>query len=246
MSMADFPAHLLEAEIFGHEKGAFTGADRAKVGLFGQADHGTLFLDEIGELPLDLQSKLLRVIQEREFRPLGGGKLTRIDVRIIAATNRDLVMLVGDGRFRSDLRGRLDVLRVKMPPLCERGDDVIIIARLLLCDIAREHGKKEIFALSEEAMDALRRHHWPQNVRELENALRRAVAYSVNPIPAPNLGLVVPKQRKRRPKLGPLNGLSEEQLEALRREVEGNVTELCKRVGVTRSAYYKRKKKRRR
>jgi DNA-binding NtrC family response regulator len=244
MSMADVPGNLLEAEIFGHEKGAFTGADRAKVGLFGQAHGGTLFLDEIGEMPLELQSKLLRVLQKREYRPLGGGKLTRLDVRILAATNRDLHMLVSDGRFRSDLRSRLDVLRVKMPPLRERGDDVIVIARIILCDIALEQSRAETFALSEEAIATMRRHHWQGNVRELENALRRAVAHGVNPIPASSLGIAT-RARKQRPKRAPLKGRTEEQLRELERQVDGNVTELCKLVGVSRTAYYKRKKKRR-
>ena len=165
---------LMESELFGHEKGAFTGADRRRDGRFVQADKGTLFLDEIGEMPLLMQAKLLRVIQEREVQPVGSDKILPIDVRIIAATNRDLAEEVAGGRFREDLFYRLNVFSLALPPLRERPEDVASLAQSFLENFAAKNGK-QIKGFTPGAMDRLIRYTWPGNVRELENVIERAV-----------------------------------------------------------------------
>jgi two-component system response regulator AtoC len=168
------PADLLESEFFGYARGAFSGADRAKKGLFEEADGGTLFLDEIGELPLHLQVKILRAIQEEEIRRLGESITRKVDLRIIAATNRDLQEMVRQKHFRRDLYYRLNVIRIDIPPLRARIGDIPLLARHFLEDIAIENslGPKK---LSAEATEALIRYHWPGNVRELINAIEHAV-----------------------------------------------------------------------
>lgn len=172
---AALPEHLLESELFGYEKGAFTGADRSKRGLLEQAHTGTLFLDEIGELPLLLQVKLLRVLQEREFRRLGGERLLTVDIRVVASTNRIIRDEVRQGRFREDLLFRLNVVNLELPPLRERGDDIVALARHFLVKFRKAY-QKEIRSISPEALEMLKRHPWPGNVRELENVIARAVA----------------------------------------------------------------------
>jgi two-component system response regulator AtoC len=168
------PEALLESELFGHAKGAFTGADRARRGLFVEADGGSLFLDEVGELPLPLQVKLLRVLQEEEVRPLGESKSRSVDVRVIAATARDLGSEVAAGRFREDLFYRLDVLRVEVPPLRERREDVPLLVDHFLAQFRGALGKP-VRGIDEDALERLVAHHWPGNVRELENVIERAV-----------------------------------------------------------------------
>ena len=167
------PENLLESEFFGFVRGAFTGADRDKRGLFEEADQGTLFLDEIGELPLDLQVKLLRVLQEQEVRRLGAVKSQPVQVRVLAATNRDLEALVRDGLFREDLFYRLNVLNVHVPPLRDHAEDIPLLCRFFLDRFAARHGL-EVQGVAPAAMDLLMRHSWPGNVRELENVLERA------------------------------------------------------------------------
>jgi two-component system response regulator PilR (NtrC family) len=170
------PENLLESELFGHQKGAFTGAVANKEGLAEQADGGTLFLDEITEMPLLLQVKLLRFIQERTFRRVGGTADLTVDIRIIAASNKDMEAEVKAGHFREDLFFRLNVIRIKMPPLRERKDDIPLLARCFLDKYSREH-KKSIDRFSEDAMRVLVDHDYSGNVRELENAIERAVAF---------------------------------------------------------------------
>jgi len=165
---------LLESELFGHEKGAFTGADRRREGRFLAADKGTIFLDEIGEMPLSMQVKLLRVIQEREIQRVGGDHTLKVDVRIVAATNRDLLAEVEAGRFRQDLYYRLNVVALALPPLREREEDIPLLASHFLAKFAIKNGKR-IKGFTPEAMDRLLKHQWPGNVRELENAVERAV-----------------------------------------------------------------------
>ena len=167
---------MMESELFGHVRGAFTGAVEAKRGLIELADGGTAFLDEIGELPLELQVKLLRVLQEKELRPLGSLQRTRIDVRIVAATNRNLQAEVTAGRFREDLFHRLNVVHLTLPPLRERKDDIpLLIERFL----ARVNGR---FLLSNDAMDAIMKYDWPGNVRELMNCLERMMSFNSGPL----------------------------------------------------------------
>ena len=168
---------LLESELFGHEKGAFTGADRRKEGKFRQAEGGTIFLDEVSEMSLAMQVKLLRVLQEREIVRVGGDEAIRIDVRIIAATNRDLLSEIAAGRFREDLFYRLNVVTLHIPPLRERPEDIPLIAQHYLALFA-ERNRKKVRGFSPQAMDRLLRHTWPGNVRELMNAVERGVVLS--------------------------------------------------------------------
>ena len=173
-------ATLIESELFGHVKGAFTGAQHSRTGLLEAGNGGTVFLDEIGDLPLDLQSKLLRVLQEREIRPVGGIERVRIDLRIIAATNRDLESAARTGAFRQDLYFRLNVVQIKLPPLRERKSDIPLLVNSFL----EKFGDPErpIRTISEDAMRRLMAYDWPGNVRELENAVERAVALGSGPI----------------------------------------------------------------
>ena len=174
LNCAAIPTGLLESELFGHEKGAFTGAIATKIGRFELADRGTLFLDEVGEIPLELQVKLLRVLQEQEFERLGGTRTIRVNVRIIAATNRDLARLVQEQKFRNDLYYRLKVFPITAPPLRERTEDVPLLVRHFAQKFAQRM-KKRIDTIPSEAMKALQTYHWPGNVRELENFIERAV-----------------------------------------------------------------------
>ncbi len=164
---------LLESELFGHEKGSFTGADRRRVGRFEQASGGTLFLDEVGEIPAATQVKLLRVLQERTFERVGGNEPIAVDVRLLAATNRDLAADVEEGRFREDLYYRLNVVRIEMPPLRQRGMDILLLANHFLRKYAQENGRR-IEGFSDKARAKILAHHWPGNVRELQNAIERA------------------------------------------------------------------------
>ncbi|MBP8625750.1 MAG: sigma-54-dependent Fis family transcriptional regulator [Syntrophorhabdales bacterium] len=165
--------NLLESELFGHEKGAFTGAISSKKGLLEIAEDGTVFLDEIGDMPIELQAKLLRVLQEREFQHVGGSKTIKLNARIIAATNKDLLSMVREGKFREDLYFRLSVATIKMPPLRERKDDIPLIVKYLIKKINAEIGNK-IKQVEEKAMDRLLTYPWPGNIRELENVLTKA------------------------------------------------------------------------
>jgi transcriptional regulator with PAS, ATPase and Fis domain len=174
------PEALLESELFGHVRGAFTGADKDKKGLFEAAEGGTVFLDEIGEMPPTMQVKLLRVLQERKYRPVGGTDEAAADIRVIAATNRDLPKSVGEGKFREDLFYRLNVIPVQMPALRERVEDIALIADHFLAKYTREMSKT-IEGFSPEAVAALAAYQWPGNVRELENVVERAVALESAP-----------------------------------------------------------------
>ncbi len=171
---ASIPETLLEAELFGHEKGAFTGADKRRVGRFEQAVGGTLFLDEVGDIPPLMQVKLLKVLQDRTIERIGSGQELPVDVRVLAATNKDLATEVREGRFREDLYYRLNVVAVEMPPLRLRGGDVVVLAEHFLRRFAREN-HKGVESFSEGARAKLLGHRWPGNVRELENAIERAV-----------------------------------------------------------------------
>jgi formate hydrogenlyase transcriptional activator len=174
------PVGLVESELFGHERGAFTGAVSRTDGRFQQAHGGTLFLDEIGELTLELQPKLLRVLQEQEYERLGSGRTTRVDVRVIAATNADLRQMVLERRFRADLFYRLNVYSILIPPLRDRRDDIPLLATLFIRMLASRMNK-EVREIAEEALELLKRHNWPGNVRELRNFIERAVIHSSGP-----------------------------------------------------------------
>ncbi len=173
---AAVPANLLESELFGHAKGSFTGAVAEREGHFTVADGGTVFLDEIGDMPLEMQSKLLRVLQEGEVRPVGSNKSRKVDVRVVAATNKDLVAGCREGTFREDLYYRLNVVTIVLPPLRERGGDIEHLTNYLLYGISRDLGR--IVTITPEALEALGGYSWPGNVRELENELKRAAVMS--------------------------------------------------------------------
>jgi formate hydrogenlyase transcriptional activator len=177
VNCAAIPGTLMESELFGHERGAFTGATSRREGRFALADRGTIFLDEIGELPLDLQAKLLRVLQEGEFEPLGSARTRKVDVRVIAATNRDLGSMAREGKFREDLFYRLNVFPLRVPPLRERGSDVALLARAFADRFARRMGRR-LDALHPDDFRRLQDYSWPGNVRELQNVIERAIIFS--------------------------------------------------------------------
>jgi two-component system nitrogen regulation response regulator GlnG len=174
LNCAAIPEQLLESELFGHEKGAFTGADRRRIGKFEQCHGGTLFLDEIGDMPLALQAKILRLLQEQSFERIGGNETVQTDVRLIAATHRDLTAWSAEGKFRPDLYYRLGVFTIQLPPLRERGDDLPILVRHYLKRISRELGR-EIREVTPDALERLRNHPWPGNIRELQSTLKQAL-----------------------------------------------------------------------
>jgi transcriptional regulator with GAF, ATPase, and Fis domain len=174
LNCAAIPHDLLESELFGHEKGAFTGAIAQKVGRFEMADKGTLFLDEVGDIPPTLQPKLLRVLQEQEFERLGSGRTHRVDVRLVAATNRDLAKMVTQGQFRSDLYYRLNVFPILLPPLRARSDDIPALMEYFVEIFSCRFGK-QINSIPFETMTAFQSYSWPGNIRELQNLLERAV-----------------------------------------------------------------------
>jgi PAS domain S-box-containing protein len=179
VNCAAIPATLIESEFFGHEQGAFTGATKKREGRFSLADGGTIFLDEIGELPLDLQGKLLRVLQEGEFEPVGSSHTKKVNVRVLAATNRDLQKETQEGTFREDLYYRLNVFPIHLPPLRERGEDVVLLANTFVQHFSQRMGRP-IAPLSPEALRRLTGYHWPGNVRELQNVIERAVITTKN------------------------------------------------------------------
>lgn len=181
VNCAAIPETLLESELFGHEKGAFTGADRRRIGKFEQCNGGTLFLDEIGDMTPLLQSKILRVLQDQRFERLGGNETIQTDVRVIAATHRDLEAMVAKGAFREDLYYRLNGYTISLPPLRERGDDLQLLADHFLRQANRDLGK-DIQGIAPEAMEALSRYQWPGNVRELQNVIRQAVLKTTGPV----------------------------------------------------------------
>ncbi|MBV8311784.1 MAG: sigma-54-dependent Fis family transcriptional regulator, partial [Planctomycetaceae bacterium] len=174
LNCAAIPEQLLESELFGHEKGAFTGADRRRIGKFEQCSGGTILLDEIGDMPLALQAKVLRLVQEQAFERVGGSETVRTDVRLIAATHRDLKTLSAEGKFRPDLYYRLGVFTIHLPPLRERGDDLPMLVRHYLRRYSQEL-RRDVREVAPEAMERLRDHSWPGNVRELQNVLKQAL-----------------------------------------------------------------------
>jgi formate hydrogenlyase transcriptional activator len=189
LNCAAIPSGLLESELFGHERGAFTGAITQRAGRLEQADRGTLFLDEVGDIPLELQPKLLRVLQEREFERLGSAQTKKVDIRLVAATHRDLKTMMAENRFRSDLYYRLNVIPIGVPPLRERSKDIPLLVDHFVQQFATRMGKT-IDTIPPETMDVLTEYHWPGNIRELQNLMERAVILSSGPVlrvPLPQL-----------------------------------------------------------
>jgi formate hydrogenlyase transcriptional activator len=245
INCAAIPTGLLESELFGHEKGAFTGAISQKVGRFELAHRGTLFLDEIGEVPLELQSKLLRVLQEQEFERLGGTRTIRVDIRLVAATNRDLTHMVEAGLFRSDLYYRLHVFPITVPPLRERQEDIPVLVRYFAQRYATRM-KKPIETIPTKTMDRLADYHWPGNIRELENLIERAVILSPGSelsVPLTELKTAIPTQIQ---PLATLEGAERDHiLRALRdtKWVIGGSSGTAARLGMKRTTLISKMKK---
>lgn len=241
---------LLESELFGHEKGAFTGADRRKEGKFVQANGGTLFLDEIGEMPLAMQAKLLRVLQEREITRVGGDSIIPVDVRVVAATNRDLSMSVKNGEFREDLYYRLNVVELGIPPLRERRDDIPLLASRFMASFA-EKNRKEIRGLTPRAMDLLVRYDWPGNVRELMNMMERGVVLSRSEwLDESDFPIrLTPEQKEYRIETRadeypdePLDEMEKRAIAVMLERTGGNKSEASRRLGITRKTLHKKLK----
>ncbi|MCH8550683.1 MAG: sigma-54 dependent transcriptional regulator [Natronospirillum sp.] len=262
VNCAAIPESLIESELFGHERGAFTGAVAARQGLVEAAEGGTLFLDEIGELPLEAQARLLRVIQEREIRRVGTVHSRQVDIRLVAATHRDLRALVEAGRFREDLYYRLQVIELVIPPLRERGDDIMLIAEYLLSRFSREMSRDNLPEIEGTARERILSYDWPGNVRELENAIQRAMilAEPNQPITADLLNLPERLVRSRQNQdvngsggAGPsgqtTDSADDPSLEdyfvqfVLEHEEHMNETELAQKLGISRKSLWERRQK---
>jgi two-component system response regulator HydG len=242
---------LLESELFGHEKGAFTGADRRKEGRFVQADSGSLFLDEVGEMPVSMQVKLLRVLQERELTRVGGEEVIPVDVRLIVATNKDLAQMVSAGSFREDLYYRLNVVELKTPPLRQRREDIPLLAAHFLTQFA-EKNRKSVDRFSPRAMDLLIRHGWPGNVRELMNTIERAVVLARSTCLDENDFAGVAGNRSKSdgvlatsetPADVPLEKIEQEAIVNTLASAGGNKSEAARRLGITRKTLREKLKK---
>jgi transcriptional regulator with PAS, ATPase and Fis domain len=244
INCAAIPEHLLEAELFGHEKGSFTGAHANKMGKFEFAEGGTIFLDEIGELSTNLQSKLLRFLEDKIVERIGSNGGKKVDVRLLAATNRDLKSAISKGTFRKDLYYRLDVFTVNLPPVRDRGEDKVILARYFLNKFSKEMNLSKTF--SPESVNAINRYEWPGNVREIINKVRRSVIMSreLNISPA-DLDLEVPVVD-----MNALTSLREVRysiekqklIEALK-HCDNNISKVARVLGISRPSVYSLKKK---
>jgi transcriptional regulator with PAS, ATPase and Fis domain len=248
VSCAALAETLLESELFGHEKGSFTGAVAQKKGKFELADGGTIFLDEIGDVSPKLQADLLRVLQERRFFRVGGSTEIEVDVRVIAATHRDLAAEVHEGRFRDDLYYRLNVINIRIPPLRERREDIPLLAQEFLDRLSHELGRA-VSGISDEALRLLMDHEWPGNVRELENAIERALVTCKSGVlttddlaflrvaaPAAGAGLALPAGLS-------LQELEKQYIAATLQRLEGNVKATADALGIDRSTLYEKIKR---
>jgi two-component system response regulator HydG len=247
LNCSAIPENLLESELFGHVKGSFTGATTDKRGLFEEANGGTLFLDEIGDLSLPLQAKLLRVLQDKQIRPVGGSQLKQIDVRIIAATHRDLKIMVKDGKFREDLYYRLNVVPIRVPALRERIEDVPLLVESFIAKFAAQHGSN-VKSITSEAMAVLMAHPWPGNVRELENLIERAMVLtrgevleksSVMDSALEDAKNTVEQLYSDRPTL---EKLEERYIKLVMKEVHEKKDEAAKILGVSRRTLYRKER----
>jgi DNA-binding NtrC family response regulator len=248
---ASLPEHLLESELFGHEKGAFTGAVAMRRGLFEEADGGTSFLDEVGDVPLPLQSKLLRVLQERQVRRVGGNRFLDVDVRVITATHQDLTQMVQEGKFREDLYYRLNVIPLPLPPLRERAGDIPLLAYHFLRRYAAQSGK-EVHGIAPAALELLEAYPWPGNVRELQNVMERAVVLAEGetvtamelpttlrlPQRAPTTA-VADHLSLKKAKQHWVESFEREYLIALLKKHQGNISQAAKTAGVDRKTVHR-------
>jgi two-component system response regulator HydG len=248
MNCAAISEGLLESELFGHEKGAFTGALRRKEGRFKQAHLGSLFLDEVSEMSLAMQVKLLRVLQEREFTRVGGEEVISVDVRIIAATNKDLARLVKEGKFREDLYYRLNVITLSVPPLRDRREDIPLLAEHFLKRFA-EKNTRPIKGFTPQAMDRLVKYPWPGNVREIMNTIESAVVLSTSPfLTEEDLPIIREDQGDVAPTSGVVTDLSLDEIERATilktlETMQGNKSEAARKLGITRATLHKKLKR---
>ena len=247
VNLAAVPESLIESELFGYTKGAFTDARSDKPGLFAEADRGTIFLDEIGELALPLQAKLLRVLQEHELRPLGATKVERVDVRVVAATNRKLEEMLVDGSFREDLYYRLNVIQLDLPPLRSRPEDIVPLAEHVLGNLGSKQTPPRSFRLSAAAQETLLRYRWPGNVRELMNALERGVALTASDVI--ELDALPPQLRDQKnddalasaaARRLTVAELEREYIERILDDEGGNKTRAAQRLGLDRKTLYRK------
>ncbi len=248
---ASLPEHLLESELFGHEKGAFTGAIATRRGLFEEANGGTSFLDEVGDIPLPLQAKLLRVLQERQVRRVGGNRFIDVDVRVISATHQNLAEMLQEGKFREDLYYRLNVISLPLPPLRDRPGDIPLLAYHFLRKYAAQSGK-EIKGISPETLELLEAYPWAGNVRELQNVMERAVVLAevemINPVELPAslrlpqkapAALVADHLSLKKAKRQWLEAFEREYLVALLKKHQGNISQAAKTAGVDRKTIHR-------
>jgi transcriptional regulator with GAF, ATPase, and Fis domain len=242
INCAALPEQLLESEVFGHERGAFTGAQQSKPGQLELASGGTLFLDEVSEMSPSAQAKFLRVLQEREFQRLGGTRLLKANVRVIAATNRDLRKGVERGSFREDLYYRLQVFEIRIPPLRDRKNDVLPLADAFLRDISRSFARPPA-GLTKDARDALLSYHWPGNVRELRNAVERAAILCEGGLIASQHLMLQADRKTATAETTDLNQVERQTIEQVVRETHGNKSKAAKRLGLTRTQLYGRLRK---
>lgn len=241
VNCAAFSPSLLESELFGHVRGAFTGAVAARKGIFAQADGGTLFLDEVAELPLDLQAKLLRVLQERVFVPVGGAEPVSTDVRVIAATHRALREEVRAGRFREDLMYRLRVVPIFLPPLRQRPLDIDLLLKHFLATF-NGRGLRVVSGIAPEAMRALLDHPWPGNVREMHNVME--YAYAVGRGPVIGIDELPPEFRERRsPAAAHATGSQAERLRAALEDADGDIERAAAALGVSRTTFWRMRRR---
>ncbi len=248
VNLAALPDTLLESELFGHTKGAFTDARNDRKGLFALAEGGTLFLDEIGEMPLAMQPKLLRALEESRIRPIGSEKEVAIDVRVLAATNRDLETAVDEGRFRKDLYYRIDVIQVDLPPLRARGTDALLLAQHFI-ELYAARSKKEVLGLSEGVAEKLLAYAWPGNVRELRNVIERAVALTrLDKLTLDDLPEKIRDYRRSQVVIGgsdpgelvPLEEVERRYILNVLECVQGNRTQAAKKLGLDRKTLYRK------
>jgi transcriptional regulator with PAS, ATPase and Fis domain len=247
VNLAAVPPSLIESELFGHKKGAFTDARADRVGLFAEAHGGTIFLDEIGELAMPLQAKLLRVLQEHEIRPLGSTQVEKIDVRVVAATNKDLEELMNQGLFREDLYYRLNVIQIELPALRRRPDDILPLANFFLDKVGRKATPPRSFHLTQEVQRVLLAYPWPGNVRELQNVIERGVALAetteirLDDLPnhvrerRTNDFLAAAVARKMT-----LSELERDYIERVLADENGNKTRSAQRLGLDRKTLYRK------
>ncbi|NOY79057.1 MAG: sigma-54-dependent Fis family transcriptional regulator [Calditrichaeota bacterium] len=243
------PANLVESELFGHEKGSFTGALYSKKGLFRLAEGGTVFLDEIGELPRDVQPKLLRALQEREVKPVGGSRPIPVDVRIIAATNQNLEEAISEGRFREDLFYRLNVVQIDVPPLRERRDDIPLLVQHFIEKYRKKQAKSGIKRISPEALQVLMLYHWPGNVRELENVIERTFALGgtetiqVSDLPDYLIQQIPKDNPPERTVLRSLREIEKEAIDRTLRAVKGDRSRAAEILKIDRTTLYRKIKR---